>query len=192
MLVGYARVSSTDQRLDVQLAKLQAAQCEKVYQEKLSGRTRARPQLEACLDFVRDGDTLIVTKLDRLARSLMDLCAIMETLRRKQVAFQVLDQALDTSTSTGTLLFHVMGAIAEFENELRKERQMDGILLAKANGVRFGREKRLSPVEVVRLRQQRAEGRLIKELMAEYRLSKMSVYRYLAQGKDPSADLAAD
>src|SRR5262249_12570013 len=127
MIVGYARVSSTDQHLDVQLAKLQPAQCERIYQEKASARHLARPQLQACLDLVREVDRLVGPKIDRVCRSLSDLCAMMEQLRTKRVAFRVVDQALDTSTSTGTLLFHVMGAIAEFENALRHERQMEGI-----------------------------------------------------------------
>jgi DNA invertase Pin-like site-specific DNA recombinase len=145
-----------------------------------------------CLDYVRDGETLVVTRLDRLARSTLHLCQIAARLAEKGVELQILEQQIDTNTSAGRLLFTMLEAIAQFEIELRAERQMEGILKAKQRGVRFGREKRLSTVEAVRLRQQRAEGRLIKELMAEYGLSKMSVYRYLAQGQDTRADLAAD
>jgi DNA invertase Pin-like site-specific DNA recombinase len=165
---------------------------EKIYEETRSGTDEKRPVLAVCLDYVRDGETLVVTRLDRLARSTLHLCQIAARLAEKGVELQILEQQIDTNTSAGRLLFTMLEAIAQFEIELRAERQMEGILKAKQRGVRFGREKRLSTVEAVRLRQQRAEGRLIKELMAEYGLSKMSVYRYLAQGQDTRADLAAD
>jgi DNA invertase Pin-like site-specific DNA recombinase len=121
--VGYARVSSVGQSLDVQLDKLQ--HCDKFFQETHSGAAGTRPQIRACLDYVREGDTLVVTRLDRLARSTLHLCQIAETLARKQVHLQVLDQHIDTSDATGRLLFHMLGAIAQFETELRTERQMD-------------------------------------------------------------------
>ena len=108
-LVGYARVSSVGQTLVVQLDKLQ--QCDKIFQEKVSGINDKRPQLQACLEYVRQGDTLVVTKLDRLARSTLHLCQIAEELERKQVALQVLDQHIDTNSATGRLLFNVLGAI---------------------------------------------------------------------------------
>ena len=120
-LVGYARVSSVGQTLAVQLDKLQ--QCDKIFQEKVTGVTDKRPQLQACLEYVRQGDTLVVTKLDRLARSTLHLCQIAEELERKQVALQVLDQNIDTNSATGRLLFNMLGAIAQFETEIRAERQ---------------------------------------------------------------------
>jgi DNA invertase Pin-like site-specific DNA recombinase len=178
MLVGYARVSSIGQSLEIQLAKL--VQCEKVYAEKRSGTSDQRPELRACLDFVREGDTLVVTKLDRLARSTLHLCAIAEELARKQVQLEVLDQAIETRSPTGRLLFQVLGAIAEFETALRKERQLEGIAHAKSNGVRFGRKHALTPAQVEELRQRRATGELITTLMHDYRLSKAALYRYLA------------
>jgi DNA invertase Pin-like site-specific DNA recombinase len=111
-LVGYARVSSVGQTLAVQLDKLQ--QCDKVFQEKVSDINAKRPQLQACLEYVRQGDTLMVTKLDRLARSTLHLCQIAAELERKQVALQVLDQNIDTNSATGRLLFNMLGAIAQF------------------------------------------------------------------------------
>jgi DNA invertase Pin-like site-specific DNA recombinase len=135
--VGYARVSSVGQSLEVQLDKLAHCACDKTYQEKKSGSGDGgkRPGLEACLEYVREGDTLLVTRLDRLARSTLHLCQIAAELQRKGVELQVLDQQIDTATSTGRLLFHMLGAIAQFETEIRAERQRDGIEHAKARSV---------------------------------------------------------
>jgi DNA invertase Pin-like site-specific DNA recombinase len=155
-LVGYARVSSVGQRLDAQLDKLK--HCDKIFQEKKSGASGRRPRLQACLEYVREGDTLVVTRLDRLARSTLHLCQIAAELARKQVNLQVLDQHIDTSDATGRLLFHMLGAIAQFETEIRAERQMDGIRKAKERGVRFGRKKSLTADQVGKLRQRRQQG----------------------------------
>jgi DNA invertase Pin-like site-specific DNA recombinase len=177
-LVGYARVGSVGQRLDVQLDKLK--HCDKIFQETTSGASGQRPWLHACLDYVREGDTLVVTRLDRLARSSWHLCQIAEALERKQVSLHVLDQQIDTSDATGRLLFQMLGAIAQFETEIRAERQMDGIQKAKERGVHFGRKKTLTPAQVTELRHRRAHGDLINTLMQDYGLSKASVYRYLS------------
>ena len=180
-LVGYARVSSVGQSLDVQLDKLK--HCDKIYEEKKSGAAAgapgARSRLEACLEYVREGDTLVVTRLDRLARSTLHLCQIAEELARKGVHLQVLDQNIDTGDATGRLLFNMLGAIAQFETEIRAERQLDGIHKAKAQGVRFGRQKTLTNAQIAELQQRRKQGELIRTLMHAYGLSKASVYRYL-------------
>ena len=178
-LVGYARVSSVGQSLDVQLDKLR--HCDKIFQEKISGTSGKQPRLHDCLEYVREGDTLVVTRLDRLARSTLHLCQLAAALDRKQVNLQVLDQHLDTSNATGRLLFNMLGAIAQFETEIRAERQVDGIHKAKARGVHFGRKKQLTPAQIIELQRRRAQGTLIKTLMREYGLSKASVYRYLCQ-----------
>ena len=178
-VVGYARVSSVGQSLDVQLEKLQGYGCDKIYQEKQSGVDANRPQLKACLDYVREGDTLVITKLDRLARSTLDLHRIVSGLNDKGVAFKVLDQSMDTSTSQGRLLFGILATVAQFENEIRRERQADGIRKAMADGKRFGRESKLRPHQVTELREKRKQGVLIRELMDEYELSKATVYRLL-------------
>lgn len=178
-LVGYARVSSVGQSLDVQLGKLQ--HCDKIYQEKKSGMAGKRPRLAACLEYVREGDTLVVTRLDRLARSTLHLCQIAAELQRKQVNLQVLDQHIDTGNATGRLLFHMLGAIAQFETEIRAERQMDGIQQAKARGVRFGQAKKLTAAQIAELQTRRQQGTLIKTLMQDYRIAKATVYRYLRQ-----------
>jgi DNA invertase Pin-like site-specific DNA recombinase len=176
-LIGYARVSSVGQSLEVQLDKLK--HCDKIYQEKKSGAASKRPQLETCLEYVREGDTLVVTRLDRLARSTLHLCQIADELKRKSVNLQVLDQNIDTSDATGRLLFNMLGAIAQFETEIRAERQLDGIQKAKERGVQFGRDKSLTPAQIVELQQRREQGALIKTLMADYSISKATVYRYL-------------
>jgi len=176
--IGYARVSSYGQSLDVQREKLK--DCDRIFQEKQSARsTDKRDQLALCLDYVRDGDFLVITKLDRLARSTRDLLNILNVLDRKQVKLHVIDQQIDTSTAAGLLLVTMLGAIAAFENDLRKERQTDGIALAKRKGVQFGRKKALNDDQVTELRQKRNEGVLIKDLMAQFSLSKASVYRAL-------------
>lgn len=176
-LVGYARVSSVGQSLDVQLDKLK--HCKKIFQEKKSGTNQKRSQLEACLEYVREEDTLVVTRLDRLARSTLHLCQIADELKRKGVELQVLDQNINTGDATGRLLFNMLGAIAQFETEIRAERQMDGIKKAKQKGVRFGAQQKLSSEQIEELKQKREQGVLIKTLMKNYNLSKASVYRYL-------------
>lgn len=145
-LVGYARVSTTDQSLDIQLAKLAEAGCEKVFAERRTGTTTVgRAQFDAMMEYIREGDTLIVTKMDRLARSMRDLCNTVNALNDKEIGFRVLDQGgIDTTTPNGRLMLHLLGAFAEFETNLRKERQMEGIAKAKAAGAytKGGRPKK--------------------------------------------------
>lgn len=175
--VGYARVSSVGQSLDIQREKL--SECDKLFEEKRSGTTDARPMLKQCLGYVREGDQLIVTRIDRLARSTLHLCQIAETLREKNVDLVVIDQNIDTSDATGRLLFNMLGAIGQFETEIRAERQMDGIKKAKDRGVQFGKRPALTADQIEELREKRENGILIKDLMAHYGLSKATIYRYL-------------
>ena len=177
MMVGYARVSTQDQDLTVQRERL--AHCEKLYEEKASGTDAHRPKLQECLDYVREGDTLVITRLDRLARSTLHLCEIAALLARKGVHLQVLDQQVDTHTPTGRLLFDMLSVIAQFETELRAERQREGIDKAKRAGVHFGRTKALTPEQVDELRALRAEGVTLTVLMQRYGIGKTAVYRYL-------------
>lgn len=179
--VGYARVSSVDQSLTIQLDKLSTHGCDKIYQEKHSGTTDERPQLKNCLDYVREGDTLIVTKLDRLARSTFHLTQIADRLKVKGVELVVLDQAIDTGTPTGRLLFNMLAVIAEFETEIRKERQKEGITKALQKGVKFGAKPKLSEEDKQTLREDRGAGMAISELMKKYKISKTSVYRFLGE-----------
>lgn len=179
--VGYARVSSTGQSLDVQVSKLESYGCDEIFKEKRSGVTADRPALKECRKYIRRGDRLVITKLDRLARSTFHLTHIADELHEKGVELVVLDQNIDTSTPTGKLLFNVLASIAEFETEIRRERQFDGIQKARENGVQFGRKPKLNEDEVEEMREKRIHGVLIKDLMKEYGLSKASVYRLLSE-----------
>jgi DNA invertase Pin-like site-specific DNA recombinase len=132
------------------------------------------------LEYLSDGDSLVITKLDRLARSTRDLLNIMQRIEDKNVKLVVLDQQIDTSTPTGMLLFTMLGAIATFENDLRKDRQIQGIELAKRKGIKFGRKCSLTNDQVIALKEKRSQGIKIVDLMAEFSVSKASVYRFLS------------
>jgi DNA invertase Pin-like site-specific DNA recombinase len=176
--VGYARVSSVGQSLDVQIEKLKG--CDKVFQEKRSGIDAGRPALKRCHEFLRDGDTLLVTKIDRLARSTSDLYRILSSLAEKGVQFKVIDDpSIDTTSRTGKLIMGILALIAEFENDIRHERQMDGIKKARERGVRFGRKRKLTLEKVAEIRELR-EAATVPEIIKRTGLSKASVYRALS------------
>ena len=180
MKIGYARVSSTGQSLDVQLEQLTAAGCEKIYQEKKSGRSTAeRIELGRAIDDCRRGDVLVVTRLDRLARSVPDLYAIVAELTDTGAGFQCLQQgAIDTTTPTGKLMFGVLGAVAEFENDLRKERQREGIEKAKRAGVYRGRKPSIDRDQVLEaIKARLAQGAGIFGLIEELGISRTHLYR---------------
>jgi DNA invertase Pin-like site-specific DNA recombinase len=178
--VGYARVSSTGQELGVQLEKL--AGCDKVFKEKRSGVDAGRPELRRCLEYLREGDTLLVTKIDRLARSTSDLYQIVSLLAEKGVAFKVLDDpSIDTTSRTGKLVMGILALIAEFENDIRRERQMDGIAKAKDRGVKFGRKPEVTPERIAQIKKLRKAGTTVPEIMRKVSLSKASVYRALGR-----------
>lgn len=180
VLIGYARTSTTDQKagLEAQLRDLHAAGCNKVFKEEISSVANRRQELERALEYVRDGDVLIVTKLDRLARSVADLVEITGTLRKKGVELRILALNLDTGTPTGKLMLNLLGSIAEFERELMLERQREGIAKAKAEGKYKGRAPtaRDKATEVMRLRQ---EGKAPMEIVAALGISRASVFRIL-------------
>ena len=177
--VGYARVSSAGQDLTVQLEKLKG--CQKVFKEKRSGVDAGRPELKRCLEYLREGDTLLVTKIDRLARSTSDLYRIVSQLAEKGVSFKVIDDpAIDTSSRTGKLVMGILALIAEFENDIRHERQMDGIAKARDRGVRFGRKPVLVAETIKNVRKLRKAGKTVPEIMRQTSLSKASVYRALS------------
>jgi len=179
-IVGYARVSSIGQTLEVQLDVLNDYGVDVVYSEKQSATsTNQRHELKRCLDYVRSGDTLVITKLDRLARSTFDLTNIAKQLEDDGVDLVVLEQNIDTSTSTGRLLFGMLGVIAQFETEIRKERQLAGIAKALENGVKFGAKSKLSKEQVNQMMQDRQEGMLIRECAVKYNISNDSVYRLM-------------
>lgn len=189
-ICGYARVSSTGQDLDIQEELLRQAGCEKLFLEKASGTTQAgRTALAAAMDYVREGDTLIVTRLDRLARSMSDLREIIDRLTAKGVAFKAIQQgAIDTTSSSGRLMLNMLAAFAEFETDLRRERQREGIDKARALGRYKGRPKSIDPEEVKRLL---ASGLGASAVARELGVGRASVYRVASHpsARDASGDL---
>ncbi|TVV76031.1 recombinase family protein [Sphingomonas solaris] len=187
MLIGYARVSSAGQSLNLQLEALRSAGCEKIYSEKRSGRSAAdRPELSRALDQMRTGDTFIVTRLDRLARSLGDLHRLVERMIAEGVEFRCLQQGgVDTSTSTGKLLLGILGSVAEFENDIRRERQRDGIEKAKAEGRYNGRP---ATIDADAIRKLKADGVGAGEIAKQLRIGRASVYRVLVADKSAAVD----
>jgi DNA invertase Pin-like site-specific DNA recombinase len=180
-IVAYARVSTGQQDFQSQVDRLTAAGATKVFTEKRSGLDGNRPELAECLRYVREGDTLIVTKLDRLARSTADLYRIVTDLTNKGVAFKVLDDAaVDTSTRTGKLIMGILALIAEFETEIRRERQMEGIAKAKAEGRTGGRPKLVSDEVQERIIKLRNEGMSIRHIATEVGFSKATVQKILS------------
>ena len=139
-IIGYARVSTVGQKLEVQLSELKKEKCTKIFQEKVSAKTADRPELTAMIDYVREGDTVVVCKIDRVARSTKDLLNIVDILKSKDVAFKILNINLDTTTPTGNLMLTMLGAIATFEREMMLERQAEGIAKAKDAGKYKGRK----------------------------------------------------
>jgi DNA invertase Pin-like site-specific DNA recombinase len=184
MKIGYARVSSHGQSLDTQLEKLAAFGCERTFEEKASGASRVkRSAVNDALEFCREGDALVVTKLDRLARSMFDLQQIVHTLERKKVDFIVLDQNIDTTTPAGRLTFHLLGAVAEFERDLIAERRNEGIARAKEKGVKFGRREKLADAQVEELRAAYRAGEGRPALMQRFGISKSTFYRLCPGGR---------
>ncbi len=183
--IGYARVSTDGQSLDVQLDQLKKSGCTKIFREKVSGATQNRPQLTRMLEFVREGDTVTVCKLDRIARSTKHLLEMVEQLEKKGVAFKVLNINLDTSTPTGKLMLTMLGAIAEFERSLMLERQREGIEKAKREGRYKGRKptaKEKAP-QVLELIQK--HPKITKQAIAdELGIGVASVYRILQEAKN--------
>lgn len=179
MRIGYARVSTSGQSLELQAQKLNAAGCEKTFKEKASAAsTNGRPELLLALDYVREGDVFVVSRLDRLARSVGDLAQIARTLETKHVDLMVIDQSIDTTTAAGRLLFNMLGAIAEFERELIKERASEGRARAKAAGVRFGAKPKLSLLQLGALRSEfAAPGVNKKEIASRFGISRATAYR---------------
>ena len=181
-LYGYARVSSLDQDLAIQEEKLRTAGCQVIRAEKRSGAGReGRTELQLLLDFLHQGDTLVVTRIDRLARSVRDLQDIVHELRAKGVALKATEQSVDTGSAAGKAFLDMLGVFAEFETNLRRERQLEGIRAAKAKGIYKGRKPSIDPLEVRRLRE--AEGLGPSAIARRLGIGRASVYRVLEQGR---------
>jgi DNA invertase Pin-like site-specific DNA recombinase len=175
---GYARVSTIDQDLTVQRQALRAAGCSVVRAEKASGSRRdGRTELQVLLDFVQSGDTLVVTRIDRLARSLKDLQDIVHELKSRGVALRATEQPVDTGTAAGKAFLDMLGVFAEFETNLRRERQLEGIAQAKVRGVYRGRKPSIDTAEIKRLRQQ--DGLGPTAIARRLGIGRASVYRAL-------------
>ena len=184
-LYGYARVSSNDQDLALQTQTLRAAGCEIIRAEKASGTSRdGRTELQLLLDFLRPGDTLIVTRVDRLARSIKDLQDIVYALDQQGITLKATEQPVDTRTAAGKAFLDMLGVFAEFETNLRRERQLEGIAAAKARGVYQGRKPRIDPVEVRRLYVDEKMG--ASAISRRLGIARASVYRVLERDEQPA------
>jgi DNA invertase Pin-like site-specific DNA recombinase len=188
-LFGYARVSSTDQDLTIQRERLQSAGCHVVRTEKVSGTTlKGRTELGSLLEFLREGDTLVVTRIDRLARSLKDLQDIIHDLKARGIALKATEQPIDTLTPAGKAFLDMLGVFAEFETNLRRERQLEGIAKAKANGVYQGRKP---SIDAARIKALKEAGKSPAWIARELRVARSSVYRALGQESNGTSALDA-
>lgn len=182
MLIGYARVSTTDQNLDLQRDALKKAGCEKTFEDKASGGKVDRPGLQDVINFAREGDTVVVWRLDRLGRSLKHLIEIVTGLKEKGIGFRSLQEAIDTTTSGGNLVFQFFGALAEFERNLIRERTRAGLEAARARGRNGGRPKKLNKTQIELIYRLYDEKKhTIKEICQTLGVSKPTFYNYLGQ-----------
>jgi len=181
---GYARVSTTDQDLSIQHAALEAAGCITVFSEKMSGTTtNGREQLRMLLNVVQEGDVVVITRIDRLARSMKDLQDIVHELKGKGVSLKATEQPIDTSTAAGKAFLDMLGVFAEFETNLRKERQLEGIAKAKAEGVYAKNGGRKATLDADKVRELHAGGMGPAAIAKQLRMARSSVYRLLEQSE---------
>jgi len=180
MKIGYARISTQDQSVNLQHDALTAAGCEKVFQDVASGAKSERAGLAEAVEFARAGDTLVVWKLDRLGRSLKHLIETVNQLHERGVGFASLQENIDTTTSGGKLIFHVFGALAEFERELIRERTQAGLKAARARGRKGGRKEKLSPKQVEMAKAMVSDPNIsISSICETLKISKPTLYRYV-------------
>ncbi|CAM4411151.1 MAG: DNA-invertase hin [Legionella sp.] len=180
MLIGYARVSTDDQNLNLQHDALKNSGCERIFDDQITGSKIQRPGLEAALEFAREGDVFVVWRLDRLSRSLKDLIEMVALLDSKKIGLRSLHESIDTSSSSGKLIFHIFGALAEFERNLIRERTHAGLQAARARGRNGGRPKKLS-ADKAKLATQLYEGKQhsIQKICELLSISKPTLYKYL-------------
>jgi DNA invertase Pin-like site-specific DNA recombinase len=184
MLVGYARVSTQDQNPALQLDALKAAGCEKMFVEKASGAQRDRPELLAALDYLRAGDSLVVWKLDRLARSLKQLIETVELLESRSIGLRSLTEAIDTTTAGGKLVFHVFGALAEFERSIIRERTKAGLDAARARGKKGGRPPALVAKDLAAAKAMLSDPEITMEEVAKrLKVAPSTLYRHMPGGR---------
>jgi DNA invertase Pin-like site-specific DNA recombinase len=189
MLVGYARVSTQDQNPALQRDALEAAGCDKIFEEKASGAQRDRPQLMAALDYMRNGDTLVVWKLDRLARSLKQLIETVELLEERGIGMKSLTEAIDTTTSGGKLVFHIFGALAEFERGIIRERTTAGLAAARARGRVGGRPPALTASDLAQAKALLADPEItVKQIAARMGVSVSTLYKHLPAARSATQE----
>ena len=180
-IVGYARVSTTDQDLSIQMNALIAAGCEKIFEEKASGSSRnGRAELQRALEYVREEDQLVITRIDRLARSIKDLQDIIHVLNEKGVQLTATEQPIDTSTAAGKCFLDMLGVFAEFETNLRKERQMEGIQKAKERGAYKGRKPSLDRGKIISMHK---DGVGASKIAKDLGIGRASVYRVINEAE---------
>ena len=182
-LIGYARVSTTDQKAELQIDALKAAGCDRVFTDKASGSLSSRPQLDRMLDHLRPGDVVVVWRLDRLGRSLKNLIGLVEDLAERGVGFRSLSESIDTTTANGRLFFSIMGALAEFERDLIRERTLAGLEAARARGRVGGRPPKMT-AEKVRVAREMYESKdyTVEAIARTIGVSRKTVYRHLTTG----------
>lgn len=182
MLIGYARVSTDDQNLNLQHDALKNAGCERIFDDQITGNKIQRPGLEAALEFAREGDVVIVWRLDRLSRSLKDLIEMVALLDSKKIGLKSLHESIDTSSSSGKLIFHIFGALAEFERNLIRERTNAGLQAARARGRKGGRPKKLNADKSkLALKLYNDKEHSINKICELIGISKPTLYKYLKQ-----------
>ncbi len=192
MFIGYARVSTQDQTPQLQLDALKVAGCERSFVEKASGAQRDRPELQAALGYMRSGDTLVVWKLDRLARSLKQLIETVESLENKKMGFRSLTENIDTTTPGGRLTFHLFAALAEFERSIIKERTMAGLAAARSRGRRGGRPPSLNAKDLAAAKALLSDpGITVEEVAKRLKVSPATLYRHLPGGRGALSEGAA-
>ena len=185
MKVGYARVSTQDQNPDLQIDALKEAGCEKVFIEKVSGIAKQRPELSSALEYMRAGDTLVVWRMDRLARSLSQLIDTVESLEAKQMGFCSLNESIDTTTAGGKLIFHIFGSLSEFERSIIKERTKAGLEAARKQGRVGGRKPKLKAEDVESIKTLLANPKFsVKDIAERHNISVATLYRYVPHAKN--------
>jgi DNA invertase Pin-like site-specific DNA recombinase len=177
-VIGYARVSTSDQHLDSQMDELNK-RCEKIFTDKMSGAKSERPGLLQCMEFLREGDTLVITKLDRLGRSLKDLIQIVETLKSRGISIISIQDQIDTSTAHGKFFFHIFGAVAEFERDLIRSRTKNGLEAARARGRMGGRKVKMTPDKIETAKKLLATNMSPSTIAKQLGISRATLYNHI-------------
>jgi DNA invertase Pin-like site-specific DNA recombinase len=184
--IGYGRVSTADQNLSSQEDALKAAGCDRVFTDTFTGTKKNRPELNKALDMLRDGDTLVITRLDRLGRSAKDLLEIVSGLEERAVEFQVIEQSIDTKTAEGKLFLTVISGFAEFEREIMRSRTMDGLAAARARGRLGGRPPKFTPKQKAQILRLYNDGMHVSEIMQMFSAARPTIYKVIKEMKRAS------